>query len=1098
MAEKGGTTMFTTVGDLSIRRALFLGGLLAIGFGLASEPALSQGEDDDAVIEEIMVTGSRIQRGNLTQPNPVYSLSSEDVKLSGQTNLIDIVDDLPQLFSSDNAAQSDFFTQDGINNTPGLARLDLRGLGSNRTLVLVDGKRHVSGQAGSSAVDIGSIPSSLIERVEVLTGGASSIYGADAVSGVVNFITKDNFEGTEIDLQGGVSDEGGGGEVALSLTHGQNFMNDRLNVTVNISARRRDAILTGERAWSRDSGIANRQNSNWRRFFQIGESIPAGAAVGDAITTGSGSSCTAINAGTDASLVSRACNAAPSSIERHLRFGVTSPNGLFGINLADDITAATPVAAGGFPLFHSAVDLADLAPGTPVMDFNNNGIDDCTESVMGDRAVGGCIVIDSDGTIRPFNPGLLDGDFLNFDAIGGDGSPQSNADDQSLDPEYEQYVFNALIDFELNESTNLFADIKYVKSETKTQGGTIGFFDTINLSPENPFVPQPLQDLMTQILVLNPQFANTAQFFMSRDPEDIHNNGTWERETFRIVTGIEGDFWDDWTYELAFNYGQTEEDGRDQALLNDRWFAALDVVTDAGGNPVCRSEVEPGWTVDNFNNDSIFGDAGVNTFTPGDGTCAPANPFGGGLMSQEAQDFIAPLRRQLDDIDQTVISFIVTGDTDRWFSLPGGPIGLAGGIEYRKETSESIPDAFEEAGYYFNSQTTPIVGELSVTEVFFEFSAPLLSGVTGAQELTIDGAYRYSDYDLVVDTTSTWSAGISWAPIDDLRFRGTVSRAVRAPNIFELFSPQTRTIFNLSTDVCDQNEIDALAVSDPETAANRTANCAADPLVGPNFTNPLTSNFPGVTGGNPNLIEEESDTLTVGLVFTPGFLEGLTLTVDYWDIEIVDAISTIEEEDVLRGCYDGPALDPTFCSQFTRVSDPTSGFFGGLNFLQTGQINFAALETSGVDTEATYNMDAFGGELRLRANLTFLNDLTEFRSALEPTLGDVETGEIQLPEWSGNLSVRWGMDDLTFDYHARYVGNQTHRSVEESSIASFDNPVTGVLWMHDISASWQLNDTLTFYGGVQNVSDEQPFDTQPSFPTGIRGRYLFFGVTATL
>jgi iron complex outermembrane recepter protein len=1090
--------MIATVASRGIRKALFSGGLLVIGFGLASGPVLAQGANDDEELEEITVTGSRIQRGNLTQPNPVYGLNAEDVKFSGELNLIDIVDDLPQLFSSDNGAQSAFFAQDGIDNTPGLARLDLRGLGSNRTLVLVDGRRHVSGQAGSAAVDIGSIPSALVERVEVLTGGASAIYGADAVSGVVNFIMKNNFEGTEIDLQGGLSADGGGDEIALSLTHGQNFLNDRLNITVNLSGRKRNNILYSERAWSRDSGIANRQNSNWRRFFQIGENLPPGAAVGEAITTGSGSSCMAVYPGTDQSLVTRACSAAPSSIERNLRFGLTSPNGLIGINLADDITAGTPVAAGGFPLFHSAVDLPDLAPGTPIMDFNNNGIDDCTESVMGDRAVGGCVVIDSDGTIRPFNPGVLDGDFLNFDAIGGDGSPQSGADDEALDPGYETYAFNALVDFEVSDRTNLFADFKYVKSETRTQGGTIGFFDTINLSPENPFVPQPLQDLMTQILTLNPQFANTAQFFMTRDPEDIHNNGIWERETFRIVTGIQGDFWDDWTYELAFNYGKTEEDGRDQALLNDRWFAALDVVADANGNPVCRSEVEAGWTVDDLNNDSIFGDSGVNTFTPGDGTCAPANPFGGGQMSQAAQDFIAPYRRRLDDIDQTVLSFILTGNTDRWFSLPGGPIGLAAGTEYRKENSDSIPDAFEEAGYYFNAQTSPISGELSVTEYFVEFSAPLLSGVTGAQELTIDGAYRFSDYDLVVDTTDTWSAGINWAPIDDLRFRGTVSRAVRAPNIFELFSPQTRTTFNLSIDVCDQNEIDALAVSDPEAAANRTANCAADPLVGPNFTNPLTSNFSGVTGGNPNLIEEESDTVTAGIVFKPRFLEGFTLTVDYWDIEISRAISTIDEEDLLRGCYDGPALDPTFCSQFTRVSDPTSGFFGGLNFLQTGQINFAALETSGVDTELTYDMQAFGGELRLRTNLTFLNDLTEFRSALEPTIGDVETGEIQLPEWSGNLNLRWSQDNLSFNYHARYIGNQTHRQVEESSIASFDNAKTGVLWLHDISANWDFSEALTVYGGIQNISDEQPFDTQPSFPTGIRGRYLFLGFTTRL
>jgi iron complex outermembrane receptor protein len=1087
--------MSATLTRWNLKDAFLTSALLAIGFAFASGQAMSQ---DDEALEEITVTGSRIQRGNLTQPNPVYGLDAEDVKMSGELNLIDIVDDLPQLFSSDNGAQSDFFTETGIDNTPGLARLNLRGLGANRTLVLVDGKRHVSGQAGSAAVDIGSIPSALVERIEVLTGGASSIYGADAVSGVVNFIMKDNYEGTQLDVMGGASDEGGGDEYSISLTHGRNMLDDRVNVTINITGRRRNNILYLDRDWAIDSGIASRQNSNWRRFFQIGDPLPPGASPQEPITTGSGSSCMAVYPGTDPGLVERACNAPPSSIEHNLRFGLTSPNGLFGIALADDITAATPEPATDFPALHTEFDLPFLAPGTPVMDFNNNGIDDCIESVMGANWVGGCVVVDADGTIRPFNPGLLDGDFLNFDAIGGDGSPQNGADDQSLDPAYEMLSFNALVDIELNETTELFADFKYVNTETRTQGGTIAFFDTINISPENPFVPQPMQDLLNQILALNPQFANTAQFFMTRDPEDIHNNGIWDRETIRVVAGIRGKFWDNWTSELAVNIGHTEEDGRNQALLNDRWFAALDVVDDGNGNPVCRSEVEPGWTIDDFNNDSIFGDSGVNTFTPGDGSCVPANPFGGDRISTEAQDFIAPWSRRLDEIDQLVLSLIVTGDTERWFSLPGGPIGLAAGIEYRDEKSQSIPDAFEEAGYFFNSQTSPIIGELSVTELFVEFSAPIVSGVTGFEELTLDAAYRYSDYDLVVDKTSTWSAGINWAPIEDLRFRGTVSRAVRAPNIFELFSPETRTIYNLDIDVCDQDEIDALAVSDPETAANRAANCAADPLVGPNFVNPLTSNFPGVTGGNPNLIEEESDTVTAGIVFQPRFLDGLTVTVDYWDIEIDDAIATVEDIDVLRGCYDGPALDPTFCNQFTRIDDPTSGFFGGLNFLRTGQVNFAKLQTSGVDSEVSYALDAFGGELRFRANVTFLNDLTEFRSTLDPTLGDVETGEMYLPEWAGNLSVRFGIDNLTFDYHARYVGDQTHREVEESQVASFQNALTDDLWMHDISAVWEISDTYTVYGGIQNVSDEKPFATQPSFPTGPRGRYLFLGVTATL
>ena len=402
--------MHSAINRKYFTRVLALAGTTAVCLSLGTGSAFAQEE----VIEEIHVTGTRIHRANQVQPNPVYGLSSEEIKASGHLNMIDIVNDLPQLFASQNSAQSAFFdesTDTSINNSPGVALLNLRNLGPNRTLVLVDSRRHVSGQAGSAGVDISTIPSSLVERVEVLTGGASSIYGADAVSGVVNFIMKDNFEGTEIDLQGGVPGDSGGGEWQLSLTHGQNFMNDRLNITVNATVRQKDEILMRERDWAIDSGIAEVQNNNWRRAFQGMDNVPAGALVGDLITTtDAGGSCIAAVPGTDQSLVDRACNALPQSIERNQRFGLTAPQGLIAIALADDITAGVPERAGSFPAFHTSGDLGLLAPGTPVMDFNNNGIDDCDESVMGSRWVGGCVVVDNaTGELRPFDPGLLAG-----------------------------------------------------------------------------------------------------------------------------------------------------------------------------------------------------------------------------------------------------------------------------------------------------------------------------------------------------------------------------------------------------------------------------------------------------------------------------------------------------------------------------------------------------------------------------------------------------------------------------------------------------------------------------------------------------------------
>jgi len=1086
--------MFSTVGGAwrAFPLALALCALV-----LPATPAFAQ---EDAMIEELVVTGSRIQRANLTQPNPVTSLSSEDIKLSGELSVVDVLDALPQLFSSTNSAQADFFTQDGVDATPGVAVLDLRGLGSSRTLTLVDGRRHVAGQAGTQAVDVQSIPAALVERVEVLTGGASSVYGADAVTGVVNFIMKDDFEGTEIDLTGGFAEEGGGDEYQISFTHGRNLFDDRLNITFNATARSRQDIAFGDRDFARNGQQpANQQGRNWRRFFQPNDPLPPGASVGDPIASGSGASCLPINGNTPPSLVARACNASPSSVEQGLTFGLTSPRGLLGINLADDITAATPERAGAFPLFHTEADLADLAPGTPVMDFNNNGVDDCSESFVGAIAVGGCVVVGDDGSVRPFNPGLVDGN-INFDAVGGDGIFQAGQNNETLDPQYEQLVLNTLINYQLTDTVNLFADVKWVKSETKTYGGAVSFHDTINISPDNPFVPQEMQDLLAEILALNPQFTDSAQFFMTRDPIDIDNESNTERETFRIVTGLEIDFWDTWTAEFAFNYGRTEEDFRDRALLPDRYFAALDVVVGPDGQPVCRSEVEAGWTVDNFNNDSIFGDTGVNTFTPGDGSCQPANPFGIGNISAAAQNFVAPFRAQRDEIEQTVYSAIFSGDTSRFFSLPAGPIGLAFGAEYREEESNARPDLFEQAGFYFNAQTSPVQGDYDVTEFFVETSVPVLAEVPFFKELTVDGSFRISDYSLDVGQTESWAYGGSWAPVDDIRFRGTFSRAVRAPNIFELFSPQTQAIFNLDIDPCDQAEIDALAASDPTTAALRSANCAADPLVGPNFDNPLTSNFQGRTGGNPALIEETSDAITYGVIIQPRFLDGLTITADYWEFEIEDAIAEVEEEDVLRGCYDSTTPFPGagFCNDFTRISDPTSLFFGGLNFLQTGFTNFAALETSGWDFEVRYDMDLGNGVLQLGANGTYLDDLTEFRDALDPTNGDQEANEWRRPNWAANFSARYALPRTTVSYQGRFIDSQFQRLVEENEQGSFDNATTGIAWVHDISATFAVNETFQVYGGVQNLTDVRPFDSGLAFPVSPRGRYLFLGLTANM
>jgi len=1084
-------------------RSIWQGLFCALIMIVAAGSATISFAEEAVTIEEIVVTGSRIQRANVVLPNPVYAIDGDDIAASGELSVVDFLRDVPSLLGSQNGTQANFFgtNASGFDDAPGLSTLDLRNLGTNRTLVLVDGKRHVSGQAGNQAVDIESIPTALIDRVEVLTGGASSIYGADAVSGVVNFILREDFEGTEIDVQYGGNDGFDGQAYRVNLTHGFNFSEGRGNIALYGSYREQQDVLIRERGFSANGGIAGEQNENSELRFQAGDALPMGASIGDLISsTDAAGVCSGAFTGTDPGLVSQACTAAPSRIARNLSFGLTHPGGLLSLNLADDVTAATPQPATAFPFFHSSADLPFLAPGTPVQDFDGNGIDDCTESLIGANAVGGCSIIDPiSGQLRAFNPGETDDAFLNFDAVGGDGFRQNGQPDQTLVPKLEQYVLGALFKFDITDTLRVFADVKYVNTTTETQGGGAAFFDTINISPENPFVPAEAQSLLTDILALNPQFADTAQFFLTRDPTDINLDSEFERETFRVVAGVEGEFLDGWDWELAVNYGRTTQDDNSRALLNDRFFAAVDVVTGPDGSPVCRSEVDPNFTVNDFNNDSIFGDGGVNTFTPGDGTCQPLNPFGLGSPSAASQAFVAPLRNIEDEIEQTVISAVVTGNSESWFSLPGGAIGIAGGLEYRIEDSETVPEQFEIDGFFFNSQTAITEGDFEVFEAFVEVSLPLLADIPGIRELTVDGSYRFSDYNLAVDTTNSWGVGASWVPVDDIKFRFTRSRAVRAPNIFELFSPQQQSIFNLDVDPCDQGAIDALAVSDPDTAMNRATNCAQ--VVGANFNNPLTSNFQGLTGGNPTLQEETADTLTVGVVLQPRFVRNLAVTLDYWDIEIEDAIQELQAVDVLQGCFDGPTLDPTFCDLISRIDDPSSAFFNGLNGLTVGQVNSASLETSGIDFEIRYLIENVGnGQMTLQANGTWLDEFSEFRSTLNPDMADTGVGEIQRPEWSGSLVASYSNDRVDVSWRASYFDQQFHRLVEDTQEETFDNAIADDVWIHDLSGSYRFGAkrNLVARAGINNLTDENPFDTQPSFPAGALGRYYYLGLNYTL
>ena len=397
-------------------------------------------------------------------------------------------------------------------------------------------------------------------------------------------------------------------------------------------------------------------------------------------------------------------------------------------------------------------------------------------------------------------------------------------------------------------------------------------------------------------------------------------------------------------------------------------------------------------------------------------------------------------------------------------------------------------------GNIFNSSNS----KYDVYDVFAEILLPLLTDVPFARELTVETSYRFSDYS-TVGSTHTWAYGGTWAPIDDLRIRGTRSRAVRAPNITELFAPPEAAGFNLNIEPCTSARIQALIDAGDPAGPIRQANCAAD--VGPDFENPLSAGFGGSFQGNADLGEESADTWTVGFVVQPRMLDGLTLSVDYWDIKIDDAISTVSGTDTLASCYDSPTFpNNPFCSAFDRNPDPNSAQFNGLTFLRVSPINFAAIESSGVDFTANYLFSALGGNFNVRLNGTWVDKLDFFTDPGDSSVVDPQLGQIQRPEWSGNASVRYQRGPLGLSWSSMYQDKQLLRGVRaQNGRALFgDSGQGGSFTSHDFSFSYDVQPAAQVYGGISNVFDKDPYITERAWPIGPRGRTLFLGLNYSM
>lgn len=965
---------------------------------MAQDAADEQAGAQDSAGDEgsIIVTGTRIARPEYALPNPVVSLDSQTIEQSGQTNLTEFLASQPALIGSQT---STFSAGSNLANAQqvGTNFLNLRNLGVSRTLVLVDGRRHVAGSPGTAAVDINTIPTDLVEKVDVLTGGASAIYGADGVSGVVNFILKRDFEGVNLRAQADYSQRGDAGERFIAVTAGKNFADNRANVTFAYEFNEMD------------------------RFRQT----------------------------------------------QRLNYGRTGPSWAFVRNPDDG------------------------APGTPDDDPNVPDRIPMTGLRWADTSLGGAVDLDGDfvpdrtGEGRIYDLGTyLPGEPF---TVGGSSTPREIYFGDFL-PYTRRHIANVLASYEVSPALNFHVEGKYVRSSAHTYSQpTYDFFTT--LFEDNAF--------------LNQRFGGevVGDAMISRDNFDFGiRRSEMKRELFRTVVGANGELSPHLRYEASYVFGQsTQEATNRNDRISDRYYAALDAVVDpATGDVTCRinlpGESEVQWSTFNGTN----WDGVIRSFTPGE--CVPLNILGERTPSQQALDWVTVDHTDWARIRQHVVSGSLSGDTGAFFELPGGPIGFAVGAEYRKESSNYIPSDYSLAGLLDDNAPAKIdKGSFDVKEVFGEINLPILADMPFAEALSVGGAIRVSDYS-TIGTTTTWNVNGMYSPVRDITVRGTYSVAVRAPNITELFAGGSGT-YEFIDDPCGPELL-------AEGTQYRAANCATvlsqlgvdqatfDPANAP--FSPANSSLLGFQGGNPLLNEETAKTWTVGTVLRPRFVPGLTLSADWYDIRLRDAIQYSTAQDIVDLCVDQPTLDNIYCDVIAR--DPESGYISDFTIIPQ---NVASFRTAGLDVTANYTFSP-GNLGRFNINLTgnYLDRLEFVPSVGAEPENELDSAAYPAPRYSAVLDVTWRKGPLTVNYGINWW-DKTRRVSRESEAANPDYVAPEYIWYrqrweHEVYLSYDLTDDTSFYVGVNNLFDRKPDVGALAYPVSAVGRSFYFGLKAKL
>jgi iron complex outermembrane receptor protein len=608
-----------------------------------------------------------------------------------------------------------------------------------------------------------------------------------------------------------------------------------------------------------------------------------------------------------------------------------------------------------------------------------------------------------------------------------------------LQPEFERYNINFKANYQLNDNHNVYFEAKYVNSQSTDEGQPAFFFgNPVNdIKIDNAFINPELVALMKANKDSDGNSAPLDTLNIRRFMTDLGARIEDDtRETQRYVVGLEGIVFQDWDYDAYAIYGQTDlERVNENNLIYDNYTNALDSVLE-NRIAVCR--------------DQSARDTG----------CVPVNIFGFGAPSQDAINYINTTSTGTSIIKQTVLGGSLTNSS--LFELPAGYAGFSTGVEYRKEESE-IFEPSNAAGTFFNALGED-KGDFDVSEIFAEVTLPLLADLPMVRQLDLDLAVRFADYSTIGNAT-TWKTGLSWEVDDQVRVRTTYSEAIRAPNISELYGAASQTFFSVD-DSCRAKNLNDLA--DP---TQRQANCAALGIPAGFDADYDDKTLEGLSGGNRELQAEESKSFTLGIVYQPDFIDGLSITTDYWNIEIENAISAVGAQDIIDRCVDSPSgVNNEYCSLITR--DSTSH---EITQIRQFSLNIASLEAAGIDFDIGYNFEAFSGDVRTNLIATRLLKRKDFSFQDEPDTFEELAGTAGYAEWQANWSLSYSIDSWDVSWRTRYVEGVSLYTDKELALNANPNSNMGFddYFISDMAVAYHFDSGVMLKFGIDNLFDRE-------------------------